>query len=119
MLRLAGLAVFEGDIVLGTVAAHRGRFQKARSNEASRRKESPSKAANIAGPRGRSRIGSTPTFQKPEHVTKAIEHWEANTKIRFIALTSEDLNQFQDRVIFIPRGTVVTHTLAGKATNRK
>jgi hypothetical protein len=97
---LGELAVFEGDIILGTVAAI----------EAVSKKPEVIKLAPqgivIKGDQYRWPDGKIPyridlNFPNQERVTGAIAHWEAKTKIRFIALTSENLNQFQDRVIFI------------------
>lgn len=97
---LGGLAVFEGDIVLGTVAAI-----EAVSKKPEVMKLTPQgiaiKGSQYRWPEGKIPYRIDSNFPEPERVTKAIEHWEANTKIRFIALTSENLNQFQDRVLFI------------------
>ena len=94
------LAIFEGDIVLGTVADI-----EAVSRNPEVMKLVPQGIA-ITGdqyrwPGGKIPYRIAPNFPEPKRVTKAIELWEANTNIRFIALTSENLNQFQDRVLFI------------------
>jgi len=97
---LGGLAVFEGDIVLGTVAAIDAVSQKPEVM-----KLAPQGIVitddQYRWPDRKIPYRIDPSFPNQERVTGAIAHWEANTKIRFIALTSENLNQFQDRVIFI------------------
>ncbi len=96
---IGGLAIFEGDIVLGTVAAI-----EAVSSKPEVKKLVPQGIA-ITGdqyrwPGGKIPYRIDPSLSKPERVTGAIAHWEAKTGIRFIALTAHNLNQYKDRVLF-------------------
>lgn len=99
---LGGLAVFEGDIVLGTVAAI-----EAVSKKPEVMKLTPQGIA-ITGdqyrwPGGKIPYRINPNFPNRERVTEAIAHWESKTKIRFISLTGENLNEFPNRVMFISK----------------
>lgn len=94
------LAVFEGDIVLGTVADI-----EAVSKDPEVVKLVPAgitiKGDQYRWPGGEIPYYIHPEFHEPERVTEAIRHWEVNTKIRFITLTSENFNQHPNRVLFI------------------
>ena len=98
--QLGDLAVFEGDIILGTIAAIEAVSKKPEVMELA------PQGIVIKGDQYRWPNGVIPyriayNFPSKERVDRAIAHWEANTKIRFIILTSENLNRFQDRIIFI------------------
>ena len=98
--QLGDLAVFEGDIILDTVAAI-----EAVSKRPEVMKLAP-EGIVIKGDQYRWRDGKIPyridpSLPDPGRVTKAIEHWQAKTGIRFIALNSENLNRNPDRVLFI------------------
>ena len=97
---LADLAVFEGDIVLGTVADI-----EAVSRDPEVIKIVP-QGITIKGDQNRWPAGKIPyyihpEFPDPERVTEAIKHWEANTKIKFIFLTSENFTSYKNRVFFV------------------
>jgi astacin len=96
---LDGMAIFEGDIALGTVAQI-----EAVSSRPEIQRLKPQGVA-ISGtqyrwPNGKIPYRIDPALTQPERVTAAIAHWEANTKIRFILLNSSNLNQYPDRVFF-------------------
>jgi len=99
---LGGLAIFEGDIALGSVA----QIEAVSRDPAVR--NIAQKGIVITGdqyrwPQGKIPYRIDPSFPKPERVTGAIAHWEAKTRIRFIALTGETLNRYRDRVLFAAR----------------
>jgi hypothetical protein len=96
---LKGLAIFEGDIVLGTAAAI-----EAVSGRPEIKKLVPQGIA-IKGDQYRWTEGKIPyridpNVPNPGRVTGAITHWEAKTKIRFIPVTSDNFNILKDRVLF-------------------
>jgi hypothetical protein len=99
---LHGVAIFEGDIALGSVEQ-----VEARTRSDAARGVQPQGIAikgdrfRWAGARIPYRID--PRLPKPERVTDAIEHWEANTPIRFLLLETATLNQYPDRVLFTAR----------------
>ncbi|MGA7729770.1 MAG: Dot/Icm T4SS effector Zinc-dependent metalloprotease LegP [Chloroflexia bacterium] len=95
-----GLAIFEGDIILGSVAdvsaaADAGAIMLA--------------SVGISGPQFRwpnATIPYTidPALPNQQRVTDAITHWQANTSIRFVLRTPANSAQFQDFVLFQPGG---------------
>jgi hypothetical protein len=96
---LKGLAIFEGDIILGTAAAI-----EAVSNLPGMKSLSPQGTA-IKGEQYRWTKGEIPYYidpnlPNPGRVTGAIAHWEAKTKIRFTPVTSANFNQHSNRVLF-------------------
>jgi hypothetical protein len=88
--QLGELPIFEGDIVLNPEIM-----------------KLVSQGVIISGDQFRWKDGKIPfrihpTFDHPERVIEAVGHWEANTKIRFIELTTgEDLMKHEDRILFI------------------
>lgn len=105
---LHGVAIFEGDIALGTVDQI-----EAVSRDPEVRKLVPEGIA-IPGeqyrwPGGRIPYRIDPDLPHPERVTEAIAHWQARTKIRFIPLDSSNLNQFPDRVFFTAQDGCWSH----------
>jgi hypothetical protein len=96
---LDGLAIFEGDIALGTVA----HIETASRDPAVRNlagKGIAIKGEQYRWPKGQIPYRIDPYLPNPERVTEAIAHWEAKTRIKFIALTGENLNQYKSRVLF-------------------
>jgi hypothetical protein len=94
-----GKAVFEGDIILGSVAE----MQIAADGEL------PERACIITGaqyrwPNATVPYDIDPAFQNKQRVTDAIAHWEANTNIRFIERTAANQAQYPDYVHFIMGG---------------
>lgn len=94
------LAVFEGDIIIGTVEA-----LEAVSKKPEVMKLVPEgiviKGDQYRWPQGKIPYRIALDFPERERVAKAIEIWETNTGIRFIQLDSGNLNQYPDRVLFI------------------
>ena len=95
-----GLAIFEGDIVLGTVE------EVERDDRAAARRDRGAGVAAvvITGPQFRwpnCRIPFTidPALPNQNRVTEAIAHWEANTRFRFVART-----QRSDGLRHLPTG---------------
>lgn len=96
-----GLAIFEGDIVLGTVEEVERRTMMSR--------EALPEAVAITGDRFRwanCRIPYTidPALTNQARVTDAIAHWEASTNYRFVVRTTEP-----DWVTFRPGGGCSSH----------
>ena len=93
-----GMAIFEGDIILGTVEEVEARTQAARAGiglpEAVIRP-----GANFRWPNCRIPFTIDPALTNQARVTEAIAHWEANTNFRFVVRTSE-----ADFVTFRPGG---------------
>lgn len=94
------LAVFEGDIIVGTLKAVEAVSKKPEVMKL------VAEGIVIKGDQYRWPDGKIPYrialgFPEQERVTKAIEVWETNTKIRFIQLDSGNLNEYPDRVLFI------------------
>ena len=96
---LQGVAIFEGDIALGTVA------QIEAVSRAPEVQQLVPQGVAISGtqyrwPNGRIPYRIDPALPRPERVTGAISHWEAKTRLRFIPLDGSNLNQYPDRVLF-------------------
>lgn len=83
-----GLAIFEGDIVLGTV-------EEVERETARRRGELPEPASVVISgnqfrwPNCRVPFTIDPALPSQNRVTDAIAHWEANTRFRFVGRTTE------------------------------
>ncbi|HEX2078561.1 MAG TPA: Dot/Icm T4SS effector Zinc-dependent metalloprotease LegP [Longimicrobium sp.] len=93
---LDGLAVFEGDIVLGTEEE----MEEARSGG-----QLVPMGVGITGqqfrwPGGIIPYQIHPALPDPERVTAAIAHWEARTRIRFVQRTAQNAHQYRDYVSF-------------------
>lgn len=110
---IEGLAIFEGDIVLGTVAEVNavadfasGTFQQDAGGEM------PLQSVGIVAgvgqqfrwPNARVPYEIDPALPNQQRVIDAIAHWEANTRIRFILRTAANAAQFPDFVRFRPGG---------------
>jgi len=98
-----GLAMFEGDIVLGSVEEVRA------SSDAAAAGELPQQGVGIAGQQFRWANCTVPYDIDPalpnqQRVTDAIAHWEANTRIRFVLRTPANAAQHPDYVHFQPGG---------------
>ena len=93
-----GMAVFEGDIILGSVDEMEAR--KAQPTEESDR------GIGIPGLRFRWPGGLMPWVTQPglrQRVLDAIQHWEANTDIRFVERTAANTAQYPNFVSFEER----------------
>src|SRR5215216_5842648 len=86
-----GDAIFEGDIILGTVAKLDAVFEAVRDADDT---EAALEGVAITGsqhrwPNGRVAFRINPNLNNPERVTQAIAHWEQQTPIRFDQRTTE------------------------------
>jgi Astacin (Peptidase family M12A) len=94
-----GQAMFEGDIVLGTL-------DEMRDND----DRGPVLAsvgitgAQFRWPNATVPFEIDPALPNPQRVTDAIAHWQANTRIRFVQRTSANATQFPDFVRFVSGG---------------
>lgn len=98
-----GMAIFEGDIVLGKVTDIERVSGKPEIQQLA------TKGIVVSGEQYRWPAGEIPYYidpalPEPGRVTKAIEHWETMTKIRFILLNGATINNHTDRVYFTDRG---------------
>ncbi|MGX1507617.1 UNVERIFIED_CONTAM: hypothetical protein RKD43_006242 [Streptomyces graminofaciens] len=96
-----GLAMFEGDIVLGTV------------DELTQESDAGPLLSAVGIPaieQGRQRrwpdatvpFEIDPSLPDPQRVTDAIAHWQSRTRIRFVERTPANAAQFPDFVRFVP-----------------
>lgn len=95
-----GMAMFEGDIVLGSIAD----MQSDESGNPvlfSIGITSPD-GVQFRWANGRVPYEIDPALPNQARVTDAIAHWEANTVIRFVARTPANAAQFPDFVRFVP-----------------
>jgi hypothetical protein len=96
-IEVNGLAIFEGDIVLGTVEEVERTSQMLRAE----RTEGVASAVAITGaqfrwPNCRIPFRINPALPNQARVTTAIAHWEANTNFRFVPRTTQaDFVTFQ------------------------
>ena len=87
-----GRAIFEGDIVLGTIEEVEG---------------PQTEGIGITGeqfrwPHAAVPFEIDPALPNQRRVTDAIAHWHANTKIRFVRRTGANAGFFPDFVRFVP-----------------
>ena len=95
-----GLAIFEGDIVIGTV------------DELNRMADTGRQVLESIGitgqqfrwPNARMPYEIDGGLPNQQRVTDAVAHWETNTRIRFVRVTSANVGQFPDRVRFVAGG---------------
>jgi hypothetical protein len=95
-----GLAIFEGDIVLGTAAELQAQSDAGMAPV-------PLAGVGITGQQFRWPAATVPFDIDPnlpnqQRVTDAIAHWEANTRIRFVQRTAANAAQHPDFVHFQP-----------------
>lgn len=83
-----GLAIFEGDIVLGTVEEVEAKTELARQS-GGMTEAVVITGANFRWPNCRVPFTIAPALTNQARVTQAIAHWEARTNFRFVARTSE------------------------------
>lgn len=98
-----GLAMFEGDIVLGTVADLTAAASA--STAAAAIGIVPESGVGISGqqfrwPNATVAYDIDPAMPNQQRITDAIAHWEANTPIRFVLRTPANAAQYQDFVHF-------------------
>lgn len=97
-----GQAIFEGDIVLGSIA---DMVADDAGNPILMSVGITAGANNqFRWPGGRIPYEIDPNLPNPQRVTSAIAHWEANTVIRFVQRTAANAAQFPDFVRFVPGG---------------
>ena len=99
-----GLAIFEGDIILGTVEEVERQSSAVRDAAAS---DMVTHGVVITGDRFRwpnceIPFEIDPNLPNQQRVTDAIAHWTANTNYRFIQRTPQNAAQFPDFVRFVP-----------------
>lgn len=96
-----GLAMFEGDIVLGTVEEVTAQADGGPVLES---------VGIVPSEQGQQRrwpnatvpFEIDPGLPDPQRVTDAIAHWESRTRIRFVERTAANAAQFPDFVRFVP-----------------
>ncbi|MFE0134883.1 Dot/Icm T4SS effector Zinc-dependent metalloprotease LegP, partial [Streptomyces sp. NPDC059037] len=105
-VNIDGLAVFEGDIVLGTVADVERRTSELKAESEGK---VPQSAVAISGKQFRWANALVPfeidsALPNQQRVTDAIAHWESRTRMRFVRRTPANQGQFRDFVRFVPGG---------------
>jgi hypothetical protein len=95
---IEGLAVFEGDIVLGSTQDVRAAADEGAGNL-------PQFAVGITGqqfrwPNATIPYDIDPTMPNQQRITDAIAHWQANTSIRFVLRTPANAGQYPDYAHF-------------------
>ncbi|MFJ5307124.1 Dot/Icm T4SS effector Zinc-dependent metalloprotease LegP [Streptomyces sp. NPDC088350] len=105
-VEIDGLAVFEGDIVLGTAAEVERRTSELKAESEGKVPES---AVIITGSQFRWPSGLVPyeidgALPDQQRVTDAIAHWQSRTRIRFVSRTAANSGQFPDYVRFVSGG---------------
>lgn len=96
---IEGLAIFEGDIVLGSVEEVQGAADAGTENPP------PQFAVGITGqqfrwPNATIPYDIDPAMPNQQRVTDAIAHWQANTSIRFVLRTPTNAAQYPDYAHF-------------------
>jgi len=107
-----GLAMFEGDIVLGTAEEVRQATetrQRIIADVGTGDAGPVLQSVGISGtqfrwPNGQIPYEIDPALPSQQRVTDAISHWQANTSIRFVLRTAANQAQFPDFVRFVPGG---------------
>jgi hypothetical protein len=96
-----GLAMFEGDIVLGTVEEVEQRTQMLRDVQSGTLQAGVMiTGANRRWPNCQVPYDIDSNMPDQARVTDAIAHWEANTRFRFVLRTPQNAAQFPDWVTF-------------------
>ncbi|MFJ9038444.1 Dot/Icm T4SS effector Zinc-dependent metalloprotease LegP [Streptomyces sp. NPDC102406] len=101
-----GIAVFEGDIVLGTVAQVERRTAEFRAESEGKL---PQSAVVVEGQGVRWPNAVVPfeidaALPNAQRVTDAIAHWQSRTRMRFVQRTPANAGQFPDFVRFVSGG---------------
>jgi Astacin (Peptidase family M12A) len=100
-----GLALFEGDIVLGTAEQAEQRTQELRDQLSG---FTPAavviSGAQFRWPGCQVPYQIDPALTNQQRVTDAIAHWEQNTRFRFVLRTGANAATFPDFVTFRPSG---------------
>jgi Astacin (Peptidase family M12A) len=108
---VGGVALFEGDILLGRVEdlERDARLRRDLADDSTL-----TEAAVISGERFRWPGGVVPYEIDPaltgrERITGAIAHWEQQTRIRFVERTAANADQHPDYVRFVPGDGCASH----------
>lgn len=89
-VEIDGLAIFEGDIVLGTAEEVAAQSEQFRTTSSSGMASGVIIAGNqFRWPNCRVPYTIDPALPNQARVTNAIAHWEANTRFRFVVRTTE------------------------------
>ena len=100
-----GLAIFEGDIVLGTADQVVAQTEHLRAVSTGQVEMGVIRTGTqFRWPNRRVPYDIDSSLPSQNRVTDAIAHWEANTQFRFILRTSANASQFPDWVTFRPSG---------------
>lgn len=94
------LAIFEGDIVLGSLDEVEARATSER--DGTRERSITITGAQFLWPGGRVPYEIDPALPNQSRVTDAIAHWEANTVLRFIQRTPANAASYPDFIRFVP-----------------
>ncbi len=110
-LDVDGLAVFEGDIILGTVEEME---QLSSSVEADADSSDIQFGVGITAQRYRWSGGLVPytinsSLPNQRRVTDAIAHWQQKTRIRFVRRTTSNASRYPNYVNFIPSSGCWSH----------
>jgi hypothetical protein len=105
---VAGVAVFEGDIVLGATQDLQSWLKAGRVPAV------VGQGVGITGeryrwPGGKVAYQIAPGLARPERVRDAIAHWEQRTRIRFVERTGANATQHKDYVSFEDLGGCSSH----------
>lgn len=111
-----GLAMFEGDIVLGTIDEFKG------GAFATRGTGSPLESIGITGQQFRWPNATIPyeidaAMPNQQRITDAMAHWVANTRIRFVLRDASNASTFPDFVHFQSGGGC--SSMVGRRGNRQ
>ena len=93
-----GMAVFEGDIILGAVSD----MQTAMDDSGIALQSIGLTGQQFRWPNATIPYDIDPTLPNQQRVTDAINHWQQNTCIRFVLRTPANANQYQNFVHFQP-----------------
>jgi hypothetical protein len=97
-----GLAIFEGDIVLGPVAVIKAGAVADAAGGQLPQYACGITGANVRWPNGLVPYEIDPALPNQQRISDAIAHWEANTRIRFVLRTAANQAQYLDYLRFIP-----------------
>ncbi len=102
-----GLALFEGDIVLGTAEEMLARTQAINAGDIDAAQDDLEMGVAISGAQYRWPNGLMPyeidsTLPSKNRVTDAIAHWESKTNLRFVVRTAANASQYPNYVRFRP-----------------
>ena len=97
---LDGMAIFEGDIALGTLE----RIKKVRRAKEYLPQGIARKGDLFRWPGGVVPYQIAPNLLHPERISQAIDHWRTHTKITFVERKGENMVAFRDFVAFADHG---------------